>query len=83
MSSEWQCVDTIAGYERTYRKGSVCVAYRPVEPEAAFLDRDIFVDGTDDPIPLSAVYVPIAAALNDAFYERNLVSVDRYLSQRH
>ena len=83
MPTDWQRVDTIDGYERIYRKGSIRVGYRLTEPDAAYLDRDLFADAMEEAIPMSAVYVPVAAALNDAFYERNLVSVDRYLAQRH
>jgi hypothetical protein len=72
MSSEWQRVETIDGYERTYQSGSFRVAYQAIVPELKYLRRDLFVDGTKGPIPLPPVYVEGLESLTDEFYARCL-----------
>lgn len=79
MASRWQRVDSIDGYERTYRRDVYRVAYRPLEPGARYLHRDLFIDGERERVALPPVDVP--EKLDDPFYENSLRSVKWFISQ--
>ncbi len=82
MLNQWERVEEIDGYDRTYRKESLRVAYKSRRPGAAYLDRDLFVDGNPDAIPLPPVYVEPAEPLNEEFYKRGLGSVTWLVPRR-
>ena len=79
MANHWQRVESIEGYERTYRRDTYRVAYRALEPSAHYIHRDLFIDGEAAPLPLPPVGMP--ESLTDEFYETSLRSVKWFVSQ--
>jgi hypothetical protein len=75
MFHVWTLVESMEGYDRTYRRGRHEVAFELMTPGMKYLRRDLFVDGRPGPIPLPPVYVEGLATLTDEFYESCLQSV--------
>lgn len=80
MSNEWQRVESIDGYERTYRFSRYRVAYKPLDSGAIYMHRDLFVDGSDVAVPMPPVFVDHTQTLCDQHYLDSLRTVDWHIS---